>query len=78
MMIRYLRSRKIGLYPRDFELFFRKTFNFAQNSDLLYLKPSVLNKFKRKVKLNYLKLLTNLCLRYLSNLNQVKSPVLPH
>jgi hypothetical protein len=44
------KREKLGLYSRDFELLiFEKTFNFAQNnSDLLYLKPSVLNKFKRK------------------------------
>jgi hypothetical protein len=46
-------------------LIFEKTFNFAQNSDLFFIwKPSVLNKFKRKVKLNYPKLLTNLCLLF--------------
>jgi hypothetical protein len=72
-----VKQKKLGYTPRDFELLiFEKTFNFAQNSDLLlFEKPSVLNKFKRKVKLNYPKIINEPLFGYLSDLNQVKSPV---
>ena len=72
-----IREKTLGYTPRDFELsIFKKSFNFAKNSDLLlFEKPSVLNKIKRKIQLNYPKISTEPPFGFLPNLNQVKAPV---
>lgn len=71
-----LKEKTLGYTPRDFELsIFEKSFNFAKNSDLfLFEKPSVLNEIKRRIKLNYLKIIIEQPFSYLPDLLKTKSP----